>query len=234
MFLSRGIGFLQLERQQKLRCFGRIVFSLPLCLKCCLLLYWPYVCQSLSGSFLVSWDTLIKFSSVTQSSYFALSFVWAYFQTPGVELSVFLGLVLYKQGFFRHIPSNSPLTVNAIFSFFLFRTVKLFTVLYARVLVLFSSLMCYNDVGKTNVAYPGALGYLIGKLIINANLRATFYAALNMYSRPALPRAGATSQPHVAVQHVKCGKSKLRCALSIKYTRDFNDLVWEKECEVAH
>lgn len=35
----------------------------------------------LSGCLLVSWDTLIKFSSVTQSLIFALSFAWVCFQT---------------------------------------------------------------------------------------------------------------------------------------------------------
>lgn len=38
----------------------------------------------------------------------------------------------------------------------------------------------------------------------------------------------------VATEHLKCRKSKLSCAVYIKYTPDFEDLVQKEECEISH
>ena len=50
-------------------------------------------------------------------------------------------------------------------------------------------------------------------------------------SRPVLSDVVVSHQPYQATtEHLKCSKSKLRCALSTKYTSDLVDLV-QKECK---
>lgn len=39
---------------------------------------------------------------------------------------------------------------------------------------------------------------------------------------------------HVAPKHFKCDWSQLGCAVSIKYTSDFKDLIPAKECKTNH
>ena len=41
-------------------------------------------------------------------------------------------------------------------------------------------------------------------------------------------------QPHVALEHLKCGQSEMRCAVGPKHTSDFEHLAQEKECEIAY
>ena len=39
--------------------------------------------------------------------------------------------------------------------------------------------------------------------------------------------------PHTAMEHLKSGWPELGCAVSVKYTQDFEDLVLKKECKVS-
>ena len=41
-------------------------------------------------------------------------------------------------------------------------------------------------------------------------------------------------QPHVATEYLKWGWTKLRCALSIKYTSDFEDVVQKRERQLSN
>lgn len=42
-------------------------------------------------------------------------------------------------------------------------------------------------------------------------------------------------QPHESVDNLKYDSSELSCAVSMKYTTDFKDLIWgKKECKLSH
>ena len=44
----------------------------------------------------------------------------------------------------------------------------------------------------------------------------------------------ASDQPHVAMEHSKCGQSYLRYAICVKYTPYFKDMVQREECKTSH
>ena len=100
----------------------------------------------LSGSLLASWDTLTKFSSVTQSLIFALSFAWVCFQTVlshefywavPCAISRASSCIVYP----CQIDISKVLLLEMSFFFFIFilRTTKLFTALHSRAYPFFLS-----------------------------------------------------------------------------------------------
>ena len=99
----------------------------------------------LSGSLLVSWDTLIKFSSVTQSLIFALSFAWVCFQTVlshefywagPCAISRASSCIMYP----CQIDISTVLLLEMSFFFiFILRTTILFTALHSRAYPFFLS-----------------------------------------------------------------------------------------------
>ena len=44
----------------------------------------------------------------------------------------------------------------------------------------------------------------------------------------------ASDQPHVAMEHSKCGQSYLRYAICVKYTPHFKDMAQREECKTSH
>lgn len=111
--------------------------------------------------------------------------------------------------------------------FFLLRTVKLFIVFYERDFVLFSSLMCCNDVGKTFVIYPGGLGVSVPQVHYQCQSESYFLFCLKHVFQTCNVQCSTLS--HIWLLSMwNVVKSNLRCALSIKYIIDFKDVVWEK------
>lgn len=39
---------------------------------------------------------------------------------------------------------------------------------------------------------------------------------------------------YVVIEHLKCGLSKLRCVVSVKYTLGFKGLICKRECKLSH
>ena len=106
--------------------------------------------RSLSGSLLVSWDTLIKFSSATQSLFFALSFAWVCFQTVlsrqfywavPCAISRASSCIVYR----CQIDISKVLLLEMLLFFiFILRATKLFTAFHSRAYPFFLSHMSCN------------------------------------------------------------------------------------------
>lgn len=66
--------------------------------------------------------------------------------------------------------------------------------------------------------HTGDLGHLATLLSVPRGRLLTLYFALSTYSRPV---QCSSHKPHMAVGHLKCAKSKLRCALNMKIHNGF-------------